>query len=543
MTLLEGRDLSRKGAVTAMAAVVALQLAVCALFALAKQGMFQDEAFSLVLANGSFTGSVPEDGVLYHGGEPWAGWASVGSFLGVDPAQVFQNQSDDVHPPLYYLFLNLAYSLFPGSTSLVVGCALNAVFLCGSAPLLYLLGREAGAPRWACALLCLAWAVNAGMANCLLLVRMYALLTAVFLGAALVVARLLSAPRATLPQCAALLAVSFLGLFTQYFFAIFAAGLYGAAAVVLLKRRRLRCLAKCAACAVAGFALAVAAFPSCIDHVFFGYRGTEALEQAASNEGFLAALAQDVRLLDAGVLGGLLAPLLAAVAVLAVVCALRAREEGADRGRGSLAGLGAEAVRSEAAPAPSGPRWAVMGVLAFSAAFYVLAVARVAPYASIRYLLAVQPVLLAAVMLPLMTLALQALRGRAAACACALLAVAVAVTALGYGYGVKYLDQQNDDVVAADRENGAMLVAYQGATLLQALLPDAQASGDSAYFSTLEAFRAFDFSQTPDFSLYVQPGMDPQPWLDAASKLPGATVRHVGSTIDGYEVYDVHTDA
>lgn len=184
-----------------------------------------------------------------------------------------------------------------------------------------------------------------------------------------------------------------------------------------------------------------------------------------------------------------------------------------------------------------------MGVLAFSAAFYVLTVARVAPYASIRYLLAVQPVLLAAVMLPLMTLALQALRGRAAACACALLAVAVAVTALGYGYGVKYLDQQNDDVVAADRENGAMLVAYQGATLLQALLPDAQASGDSAYFSTLEAFRAFDFSQTPDFSLYVQPGMDPQPWLDAASELPGATVRHVGSTIDGYEVYDVHTDA
>ena len=35
--------------------------------------------------------------------------------------------------------------------------------------------------------------------------------------------------------CAALLAVSFLGLFTQYFFAIFAAGLYGAAAAVLLK--------------------------------------------------------------------------------------------------------------------------------------------------------------------------------------------------------------------------------------------------------------------------------------------------------------------
>ena len=260
----------------------------------------------------------------------------------------------------------------------------------------------------------------------------------------------------------------------------------------------------------------MAAFPSCIDHVFFGYRGTEALEQAASNEGFLAALAQDVRLLDTGVLGGLLAPLLAAVAVLAAVCALRAREEGAGRGRGSFAGTGAVAACSEGSSAPSGSRWAVMGVLAFSAAFYVLAVARVAPYASIRYLLAVQPVLLA---------------------------VAVAVTALGYGYGVKYLDQQNDDVVAADRENGAMLVAYQGATLLQALLPDAQASGDSAYFSTLEAFRAFDFSQTPDFSLYVQPGMDPQPWLDAASELPGATVRHVGSTIDGYEVYDVHTDA
>lgn len=520
MTFRPKNDASSKTAAVLVVLMMVVQLVVCVSFALAKQGIFQDEGYSLVLANGSFFGSAPESGVMYHDGEPLHGWASVDSFLGIDVGQIYQNQADDVHPPLYYLLLSLSYSLFPGSTSIVIACVLNAVALCAATPLLYLIARTVRAPRWMALLLCLMWVTSAGMVNCAMLVRMYALLTFFFVAAALAIARVLATDKTRLCHCAAVAAVSFLGFYTQYFFVIFAAGLYLAAAVVLLFRRRFICLAKCAAAAVAGFALAVAAFPACLDHIFFGYRGQGAIEQAVSGDTFLSYLVQDMQLLNTGMFGGALAFVAVAIAVLTVVALVVERGSSADVGEPL-------------------PRWTIVIVLAIAALFYVVVIARVAPFASIRYLLSVQPILLAAAFLALGLLLRRALCGRALPCAAILLALCVALTALGYGYGIKYLDQSTDSVVALASENDTMVVAYQNDQLLQALLPDVEAYDASVYFTSVDQLASFDVSQISDFTLYVQPGVDPQVWIDAFAEIIGAEAHYAGATIDGYAVYNM----
>ena len=46
-----------------------------------------------------------------------------------DYATVYYNQTQDVHPPLYYFFLHTVCSLFPRSFTKWTGIGLNFVFL------------------------------------------------------------------------------------------------------------------------------------------------------------------------------------------------------------------------------------------------------------------------------------------------------------------------------------------------------------------------------------------------------------------------------
>ena len=114
-------------AYVAIAIVMVAQLIASFCFSLDKTGLFQDESWTFVLANGTWLGVGPENGVLYHDGDPYRDYASVGSFLEIDIPQIFENQTNDNHPPLSYLLFTIAYYLFPGTVAQPIGGMLNAL--------------------------------------------------------------------------------------------------------------------------------------------------------------------------------------------------------------------------------------------------------------------------------------------------------------------------------------------------------------------------------------------------------------------------------
>ncbi len=95
-----------------------------------KENFHIDEIFSYGLSNYTH-GIYPvfEDGVVYEpASEVLDDYVTVSSDSRFNYPNVFKNQADDVHPPLYYIILHTICSLFPGRFSIWYAGIINIVF-------------------------------------------------------------------------------------------------------------------------------------------------------------------------------------------------------------------------------------------------------------------------------------------------------------------------------------------------------------------------------------------------------------------------------
>lgn len=137
----------------AVALFVIVLICLCGWWAVRKEGFFLDEIYSYGLSNSSY---VPFLSWL-HGGEQVANGKlpeavfTQSEFLNYvapqgstrfDYASVYYNQTQDVHPPLFYFLLHTVCSLFPGSFTKWTGLGMNFVLLGGTLAALYALGME-----------------------------------------------------------------------------------------------------------------------------------------------------------------------------------------------------------------------------------------------------------------------------------------------------------------------------------------------------------------------------------------------------------------
>ena len=274
-------------------AAVALCLAVAVGYCVAKRGYFVDEVWSYGYANSHYA-RVLSDVV----GGDLAGatltrrdlldYVSVGEGERMDAGSVFHNQERDLHPPLFGLALNAASSLAPGTWSKWAGLGLNLALHACCLVALWALLRELGCSRAASACGVALWGLSRAGLSDVLYIRMYEMLTALTVLLALELAALMrrgasGGARRLLP--AAVGATVFLGLMTQYYFAIYAFLACLAAGTHLLRRRRLAEAGALAACALAGVGLFLLAWPAALAHL-----GAGGAMPGTSGQGALAAL-------------------------------------------------------------------------------------------------------------------------------------------------------------------------------------------------------------------------------------------------------------
>ncbi len=266
-------------------------------------------------------------------------------------AEVVQNQAEDVHPPLYYLTLNLIMSLFPEHFYKWFGLGLNmlcsGVTLGGILFLLYGLDsrRYNG---WVTLAAGLVYAVAPSTVSNVMFIRMYTMSAMWTVLYACVIVRMMQQENCGRKRFAvytgAGAVLCFLAFLTHYFCLLVPFFLTLAYCVRALLRRKgllrmlLYGLAMCAA-----IGLAVWLFPASLEHIFHGYRGEAALSVLV-NGSFWEMCGMFLPVLNENVFAGMMWPLL-----LLSVAALAAQFFQKGRDRVALACLAAMALSCIAA--------------------------------------------------------------------------------------------------------------------------------------------------------------------------------------------------
>lgn len=287
--------------------VLLLQLVNVFIWAGTKEGYYIDELWSYGLANSYYEPFLNE--IEGHDNN-WHEPAYYQSYLVVDEGEAFRylsvydNQVNDVHPPLFYILLHTICSAFPGVFSKWFGIGLNILFYVAAMWVLWKIGQQMfGEESISSMLPVLVYGFSLGVLNTVLYVRMYMML--VFFALLFVYLSLLWLKKQKgYALLIGLFVTTAAGFLTQYFFVIFI--FFVAAALVLWQMifRKIKEALQYSIAVGVGLAVAVGIFPASIMHVFHGDKGNEVLSQAkGALVQFAGKLMDYVRVVSSEVLG------------------------------------------------------------------------------------------------------------------------------------------------------------------------------------------------------------------------------------------------
>lgn len=191
-------------------------------------------------------------------------------------ASVYYNQRGDVHPPFYYLLLNVVSSIFAGQFSKWFAFAVNYLVLMITLILLYRMVRN-HLGNYCTAMTTVAiYGLGSGFLTTMVFFRMYATLT--MWTVALCYFHLYLQKRdfvMTKRKRRALTALVFFGYYTQYFFVVYAGVMMLTVVGYLLRKKRAKEIWGYVRAYVSAAVIGVVVWPFSIKHIFFGYRGAD----------------------------------------------------------------------------------------------------------------------------------------------------------------------------------------------------------------------------------------------------------------------------
>ena len=138
---------------------------------------------------------------------------------------VYNNQTLDIHPPLYYFLLHFICSFFPNSFSLWYGYSINIIFLVLTQIILFRLSLLIFNSNAKIALInCAFFALSMGAVNEFIYIRMYAALSFFFLAITYLALDICSKETINKEDLIKVIIVSFLGFLTenQFYYYVFA---------------------------------------------------------------------------------------------------------------------------------------------------------------------------------------------------------------------------------------------------------------------------------------------------------------------------------
>jgi hypothetical protein len=296
----------------------------------------------------------------------------------------YHNQEIDVHPPFYYYVIHTASSLFPGTFSKWIGIVPNMLFCMLATVLLFLISRLISGSIPLALITSMTWALSVGAMSTAVFIRMYAMLTVCCLLLVLMHLRAFreaEAGKVGYLTLLGLLVCTALGILTQYYFLVFCFFLCGLFFLYLVVKKRWSSALKYVVAEFGAIGVSVLYFPQMLYHIFGGYRGKQAMENAVSSEAYLEHIRTVVSVISREVLNGWIGELIVLLAAAMLVS-------------------GVKKLLSHNTPKTDSSKssgWLRQGLLVagagLTAAGYILVITKVAPYQVDRYFMCVYPLI------------------------------------------------------------------------------------------------------------------------------------------------------
>ena len=306
--------------------LIILQIANLIFWGGKKEGYHIDEIFSYGLSNAYY------DPFPYYQDEGYfMEWHDVGYFTDYVMVSeehkfaydsVWYNQAEDVHPPLFYALLHTVCSFFPENFSNWYAISINIVFSVLNIILLYRIACFVFKEKkeWAL-LVCAAYGFSAGCVSNAVYIRMYVMVTFFVLLFTLLHAYVYEKEKYKLYFPLIAMTTMF-GTLTHYYFYVFAFFVSAFFCLHLLFGKKWKVLCGYVISMFGGIGASILVFPSALEHVFSGYRGTEAVDNLA-NGNLLGKISEYVTYVNLELLGGYLRYIVLAIVVAVVGFVIR----------------------------------------------------------------------------------------------------------------------------------------------------------------------------------------------------------------------------
>lgn len=269
--------------------ILIIQVSIMAGYGNMKKGYFVDELWSYGLANSYYHPHVYSDGKL----DDWVEGKYFKDYIEVLDDQRFQygsvvyNQKNDVHPPLFYIVLHTICSFFPNSFSKWYGIFPNIFYFSCCMYFLYKLGYLLFDNSYRALIPVMAYGLCPGSISNVMYIRMYMLLTVWAVYAFYIHSRWIKTGGMNVKGLIELVAVSYLGFMSHYYYFVYAFFLSAFYVIYLIKKEDMKkTIQYCLAMAGSLF-LVLITYPTAYKQLFWGDRGKEAVGNFFKIDAFL----------------------------------------------------------------------------------------------------------------------------------------------------------------------------------------------------------------------------------------------------------------
>lgn len=263
-----------------------------------------DEAYSFGLANYDKIEIEANEDFFnnWHGKEYYEDYLSVQEDEAGNFTPVYENQKNDVHPPLYYLLLRFGMELTRGHFSMWTGFGLNMIIYAFITIFMYLILKklfkdDKSSIIKSAILAFMSSIVLAALSN-VVYIRMYALLTLEILITVYLHIKLLESEKINFKLLICIGISVLAGVLTHYYYLFYLVFLYLVFLIKYIKERNLRILLYYTLTIASAGIISLIIFPYSIEHMFFGYRGQGVISKLLNLPEIIPSILQQIHNLN-----------------------------------------------------------------------------------------------------------------------------------------------------------------------------------------------------------------------------------------------------
>lgn len=354
-----------------LAIIIAIQLIVYFIVGVQKSYIHIDEGYSLGLLHyDKLDISGNEDFYnQWHNKDYYNDYLTIGKEEANNFKPVYENQKNDVHPPLYYLLLRIAYNCHLEEFSKWPGIIINMIFISLSTIMLYKIAEKLFKSKEYAILIAFAGGLIISTIESCMLMRMYALNALNILVITYLHLKIWNDEKLKIKDLSLIGICAVLGSLTHYYYLVFLFALYMIFMIRYIARKQYKNAISYTVTMIVAAVVSLLIFPYSFVHIFMGYRGQGAFSNIGKIDKVIQGLGGYLGLVHLDVFNGILSFIVLFMIGLLVYRLIKNREI-TFKSKNSL-----------------------LWVVAIPTILYFTIIAIVSPYIEIRYIMPICPLI------------------------------------------------------------------------------------------------------------------------------------------------------